>query len=183
MYEFKIPNSEFQILYTARVAQTSATLLAISVFSALLAAHHSQAPDAEDLVVRQYCVGCHNDRGKAGGLSFASFESAHAAEHAAVAERMIRKLRAGMMPPPGARRPDAATLTALAASLENRVDQAALAAPNPGWRPFQRLTRAEYARAIKDLLALDIDAAALLPPDTISAGFDNVADAQAFSPR
>ena len=169
-------------LYTARVAKSSATLLAISVCGALLAAHQSQAPDAEDLVVRQYCVGCHNDRGKAGGLSFASFEPAHAAEHADVAERMIRKLRAGMMPPAGARRPDAATLTALAASLENRIDQAALAAPNPGWRPFQRLTRAEYARAIKDLLALDVDAAALLPPDTISAGFDNVADAQAFSP-
>ena len=95
---------------------------------------------------------------------------------------MIRKLRAGMMPPPGARRPEPAQLHALAEALETRIDTPPPAKPNPGWRPFQRLNRVEYARAVNDLLALDVDVTALLPPDTISQGFDNVADVQAFSP-
>ena len=95
---------------------------------------------------------------------------------------MIRKLRAGMMPPSGARRPEAEVLTAMAAALETRMDQAAALKPNPGSRPFQRLNRAEYAAAVKDLLNVDVDVTAYLPPDTISHGFDNVADAQSFSP-
>src|SRR5205085_1836849 len=101
---------------------------------------------------------------------------------APLGEKMIRKLRAGMMPPPGARRPDEASLRALADAIETRIDRAAAAKPNPGWRPFQRLNRAEYARAVRDLLALDVDTEALLPPDTVSQSFDNVADAQVFSP-
>ena len=95
---------------------------------------------------------------------------------------MIRKLRAGMMPPPGARRPDAATIAAFVDALETRMDAAAALNPNPGWRPFQRLNRAEYARAVRDLLGIDVDVNAFLPPDTISRGFDNVADVQSFSP-
>ena len=87
-----------------------------------------------------------------------------------------------MMPPPGAKRPDEATLTRFATSLETRIDAAAALQPNPGRRPFQRLNRAEYARAVRDLLGLDVDVTALLPPDTISHGFDNIADVQAFSP-
>jgi hypothetical protein len=95
---------------------------------------------------------------------------------------MIRRLRAGMMPPPGARRPEAKTITALIDGLEGRIDRAAATAPNPGARSFQRLNRAEYARAIRDMLALDVDVTGLLPADTISSGFDNVADVQVFSP-
>jgi hypothetical protein len=95
---------------------------------------------------------------------------------------MIRKLRAGMMPPPGARRPDEAALGTLADTLETRIDARAAGRPSPGWRPFQRLNRAEYAHAVKDLLDVDVDVTAFLPPDSISAGFDNVADSQAFSP-
>ncbi|MBI1875057.1 MAG: DUF1592 domain-containing protein [Acidobacteria bacterium] len=95
---------------------------------------------------------------------------------------MIRKLLAGMMPPPGARRPETAALVALAGALEERIDAAAALHPNPGWRPFQRLNRVEYARAVRELLAIDVDVEAFLPPDTISHGFDNVADAQTFSP-
>src|SRR4029077_18897446 len=98
-----------------------------------------------------------------------------AAQHADVAEKMIRKLRAGMMPPPGARRPDAATLVALAETLETRIDKAAAATPNPGRRSFQRLNRVEYARAIKDLLALEIDVNELLAHDSITQGFDHSA--------
>ena len=138
--------------------------------------------DRGTAVVKQYCVVCHSERGKAGGLSLASFDVNAAADEAPTSEKMIRKLRAGMMPPPGARRPDDTSLRALAEALETRIDRAAAAHPNPGWRPFQRLNRAEYARAVRDLVALDVDTDALLPPDTVSQSFDNVADAQAFSP-
>ena len=105
------------------------------------------------------------------------FDAAQAVEHAAVAEKIIRKLRAGMMPPPGAQAPGRADARARSpTALESRMDAAARCNPNPGWRPFQRLNRAEYARAVKDLLGLDVDVTAFLPPDTISDGFDNVAD-------
>src|SRR5262249_47723346 len=84
--------------------------------------------------------------------------------------------------PPAAKRPDNATLTAFVAALETRLDEAAAKNPNPGRRPFQRMNRAEYARAIHDLLDLDVDVNAFLPTDTISHSFDNIADVQAFSP-
>jgi hypothetical protein len=138
--------------------------------------------EAQTALIGQYCTTCHNDKGKAGGLSLASFDAAAVEKNAEVAEKMIRKLRAGMMPPAGAKRPDEAALVALATAIENRVDQAAAVRPNPGRRAFQRLNRAEYARAIQDLLDLDVDVTALLPADTISHGFDNIADTQAFSP-
>jgi hypothetical protein len=150
--------------------------------ASVLVAGQSISPDPQTALVRQYCAGCHSERGKSGGLSLASFDVDTAPQHADIAEKMIRKLRAGMMPPPGARRPDDAMLLALAAALEARVDKAAAAMPNPGRRSFQRLNRVEYARAVKDLLALDIDVNALLPPDSISQGFDNVADSQPLSP-
>jgi mono/diheme cytochrome c family protein len=138
---------------------------------------------AADLaLVKTYCVGCHSDRGKAGGLSLAAFDPARAAEAPEIAEKLVRKLNAGMMPPVGMKRPDPATLATFVRGLEGRLDQAAAAHPNPGWRPFQRLTRVEYASAVKGLLDLDIDATLYLPPDTNSHGFDNVADAQSFSP-
>src|SRR5689334_7884736 len=137
----------------------------------------------QNALVKQYCTGCHSDRGKAGQLTLASFDASKAAdaEHLVTTEKMIRKLRAGMMPPATARRPEPDQITALAAALETRVDRAAALNPNPGSRPFQRLNRAEYGRAVKDLLNIDVDVAGLLPADTISNGFDNVADSQAFS--
>ena len=138
--------------------------------------------EAQNQLVAQYCVGCHSDKGKAGGLTLAGFDAAKLTDHADVGEKMIRKLRAGMMPPPAARRPDADAITALVDSFETRIDAAAAMNPNPGWRPFQRLNRAEYARAVHDLLGIDVDVTAFLPPDTISGGFDNVADVQSFSP-
>src|SRR5687767_3319954 len=146
----------------------------------------ARSAKAEDYngLVKRYCVGCHNDRNKdrAGSLTLASFDIAKAGEHADVAERMIRKLRASMMPPPGAARPDDATYQQFIVSLENTVDAHARANPNPGGRPFQRLNRPEYARAIKELLAIDVDSSEWLPNDTMSANFDNIADEQALSP-
>src|SRR5207237_5834276 len=102
-------------------------------------------------------------------------------EHPVVAEKMIRKLRAGQMPPPGSRRPDEASLARLAGALEAQADARAADAP-PGRRTFQRLNRAEYARSVHDLLALDVDAGSYLPLDSKSANFDNIADAQLLSP-
>ncbi len=133
-------------------------------------------------LITTYCATCHSDRAKAGGLSLASFNAMRAQEQPQVVEKIIRKLRAGMMPPAGARRPDAATMASLTTALESRMDEHASINPNPGWRPFQRLNRAEYTRAVKDLLGIEVDIAAFLPPDTLSAGFDNVADVQGLSP-
>jgi mono/diheme cytochrome c family protein len=138
--------------------------------------------DAQNELVKQYCASCHSERMKAGGLSLASFDASKVVDHADVAEKMIRKLRAGMMPPPQARRPDATAIKAFYETLETTIDTAAAIHPNPGWRPFQRLNRAEYQRAVRDLLGIDVDVTAYLPPDTVSTGFDNVADEQNFSP-
>ncbi len=142
------------------------------------------ATDESDpqLVVQRVCVGCHNDRSRSGNLSLEHFDVASAGTNAEVAEKMIRKLRAGMMPPPGARRPADEALTGLAQKLETVVDEAASRDPNPGGRTFQRLNRPEYERAIRDLLALDVHAKNWLPPDQMSANFDNMADAQTLSP-
>ena len=137
---------------------------------------------AQAETVKQFCTGCHNDRAKAGELSLAGWDVTRATADRALTEKMIHKLRAGMMPPIGARRPAADTVTQLVAALEARMDAAAAADPDPGWRPFPRLNRAEYAREIRALLDLDVDVTAFLPADTISDGFDNVADVQTFSP-
>ena len=133
-------------------------------------------------VIQAYCVRCHNDRTLRGNLSLERFDTETAHENAEVAERVIRKLRAAMMPPPGARRPAGDTLAALAEALERVVDAAAAANPMPGGRTFQRLNRAEYDRSIHELLALDVDAGRYLPLDTKSANFDNIADVQLLSP-
>lgn len=133
-------------------------------------------------VVRRVCATCHNDEQKLGNLSLATFDVLAAPQTPDIAEKIIVKLRAGMMPPPGAPHPGGDTLTALVETLENIMDEAAAAAPNPGARPFQRLNRAEYAASVKDLLGLVIDAGSFLPLDTKSANFDNIADVQLPSP-
>ena len=144
----------------------------------------AQAPPTTDpnQVVRRTCTTCHNDQSLRGNLSLEHFDVTAAFDDAAVAERMVRKLRAGMMPPPGARRPDGDTLLTLVEALEHNLDAGAAIAPDPGGRTFQRLNRAEYARAIEALLALDVDAGDWLPLDQMSANFDNIADAQTLSP-
>jgi hypothetical protein len=134
--------------------------------------------EALTIVVRQTCGACHNARTKAGNLLLQEFDVATAALNAEVSEKMIAKLRAGMMPPPGRKRPGGDTLTALAETLERLVDRAAALKPEPGTRAFQRLNRAEYERSIRDLLTLQVDAGKWLPLDTKSANFDNIADAQ-----
>ena len=172
----------------AATAQAPAATLAASRTAAAPrpAVAHSVDPTltavTQTELVATYCATCHSERAKAGGLSLSNWSAMKAQEQPQVVEKMIRKLRAGMMPPAGARRPDEATITALTAALESRMDEHASINPNPGWRPFQRLNRAEYTRAVKALLGIDVDIAAFLPPDTLSAGFDNVADVQGLSP-
>jgi hypothetical protein len=139
--------------------------------------------DAQNALVGDYCVMCHSDAAMTAGFSLESFDVGRAEEKAALAEKMIRKLRAGMMPPSFAPQPDdPAQIADLARTLEERIDEVAARNPNPGQRTFQRLNRAEYARSIQELLGLDVDVSAFLPPDTISHGFDNVADVQTMSP-
>ncbi len=139
-------------------------------------------PDSLTAVVKQYCVVCHNDVMLTGNLTLSDFDVARAPELAPTAEKMIVKLRAGMMPLPGAPRPAPDTLLALVETLETLIDEAASKAPNPGHRTFQRLNRAEYSASIRDLLRLEVDAGAYLPLDTKSANFDNIADVQLLSP-
>ncbi|MDP2578246.1 MAG: DUF1592 domain-containing protein [Candidatus Palauibacterales bacterium] len=133
-------------------------------------------------VVRQYCERCHNDSMLLGNMSLEHFDVAAPEDNAELAEKMIRKLRTGMMPPPGAPRPAGDTLVTLVEALERRIDVVAADNPNPGGRTFQRLNRAEYAASVRDLLGLDVDAGAFLPLDTKSENFDNIADVQLLSP-
>ncbi len=151
----------------------------------LPAAATSDAPDIPHEVltgvVRQYCVRCHNDQALRGNLSLEAFEVEEVAERAETGEKMINKLRAGMMPPPGARRPSSDTLLALVETLEGIIDEASARDPDPGFRTFQRLNRTEYANAIEDLLGLKVDAGQWLPLDSYLANFDNMAVAQTLS--
>jgi hypothetical protein len=130
----------------------------------------------------QYCVTCHNQRAKTAGLELDTPDLTQIPGHAELWEKVVQKLRTGMMPPPGARRPDAATYNATATWLEATLDQAASAHPYAGRPVLHRLNRSEYANAIRDLLDLDVDASALLPPDDSAFGFDNISDVLGVSP-
>jgi mono/diheme cytochrome c family protein len=136
----------------------------------------------DQALVDQYCLTCHNDRAKTGNLSLTGLDVSQPGDQAETWEKVARKVRAGLMPPSGMPRPDRAALDAFAARLETGLDRAAVAHPNPGSSALHRLNRTEYANAIRDLLALDIDEATLLPADDSSEGFDNIADALRVSP-
>jgi cytochrome c5 len=139
-------------------------------------------PVSQREVIEEYCLRCHDADHEKGGLILEKFDPARAEQKPEIAEKMIRKLRAGLMPPAGADRPEPSMLTAFAASLEARLDQTAAVRPNPGRRTFQRLNRAEYARSIRDLLGLDVEVSTFLPLDSVSHNFDNIADVQTLSP-
>jgi hypothetical protein len=133
-------------------------------------------------VVDKYCVTCHNQRLKTSGLALDTAELSDVAAHPEVWEKVIRKVGAGMMPPAGVPRPDDAAKRALISRLEGVLDNAAKARPNPGRPLVHRLNRAEYANAIRDLLAVELDVSSMLPPDDSSGGFDNNADVLGLSP-
>ena len=131
-------------------------------------------------VVKTYCGSCHSERTKKGNLVLATYSVDNAAKDAVVTEKMIRKLRAEMMPPPGSKRPKGDTLLALVEALESNMDHAGPI--NPGNRTFQRMNRPEYERVVKDLLKVEVNAGDFLPLDTKSANFDNISDVQSLSP-
>jgi hypothetical protein len=155
-------------------------LLFVAVSLWLPAAAPPASPYRE--VVDKYCATCHNQRLKTAGLMLDRMDLAKVPSDADVWEKVVRKLRAGAMPPPGAQRPDQATYHSLISWLETELDRAAEAKPNPGRPVLHRLNRTEYANAIRDLLALDVDAASLLPPDDSAYGFDNISDVLGVSP-
>ena len=137
----------------------------------------------EQALVSRYCVTCHNDRSKTGGLSLEKLDVSNIGAHAEVWEKVVQKLHGHLMPPPGRPKPDQTALDGLTAYLETSLDRAAGENANPGrTEALHRLNRAEYRNAVRDLLALDIDVSAMLPADDISYGFDNIAGVQRMSP-
>ena len=166
-------------------------ILLASLVAFVLAAWASVAGQQKDVVSgvsgtdvvsgvsRTYCETCHNDRLKTGGLSLQGLSIDGNAE---TWEKVIRKVRAGMMPPAGAKRPEQAALDAFAGSIETTIDRAAAATPTPGRAPLHRMNRVEYENAIRDLLSLEVDSSTLLPADDSSHGFDNIADVLGVSP-
>lgn len=133
-------------------------------------------------VIDQYCVGCHNDKTKTANFSLEKADTATAGDHPEVWERVIRKMRAGMMPPAGLPRPGLATYNGVRDWLEAEIDRKAAQHPNPGSVVLHRLNRTEYRNAVRDLLDLEIDVNSMLPPDDSARGFDNIAGSLTISP-
>src|SRR5262245_13708311 len=145
----------------------------------------AQAVSASRTLLDRYCLTCHTQKSKERGIVPIALDGIDVSNISAdpeVWEKVIRKMRAGLMPPPGSPRPDPEAADKMVSSLEAQLDHAAEIRPDPGRPLVHRLNRTEYANAIRDLLELDIDAASLLPPDDSAYGFDNVADALGFSP-
>lgn len=149
------------------------------ILSTAAAAQNPESTGDLRAVIGEYCVTCHNFEDYAGGLDLDSLLSDAIPEHAEDWEKAIRKLRAGMMPPPGEPRPAWNDYLALTEWLEAEIDTAAPL--NPGSKMLHRLNRTEYANAVGDLLALEIDPTSMLPPDTMARGFDNIAGSLAIS--
>jgi hypothetical protein len=142
-----------------------------------------QEPPLPRAVFDQYCVTCHNQKTRTAGVDLQTLDVTKLSANAELAEKIIAKIRAGSMPPPGVPRPDPETYRRMAASLEGEMDRAWAANPNPGRiGAVHRLNRAEYNNAIRDLLALDLDVKPLLPgDDTADGSFDNFADTLSIS--
>jgi len=153
---------------------------AFSLFIALGAS--AQTPSSDRALLDKYCVTCHNQKAKTAGLMLDKMDVDHPPQAAEVWEKVIRKLKGGMMPPQGMARPDEATRDGFIASLQGALDREAAARPNPGPASLHRLNRTEYGNVIRDLLDLDVDVSALLPADDEANGFDNIADVLKVSP-
>jgi mono/diheme cytochrome c family protein len=184
---YKVASTRYKapslVAFVALIVAVSTTASShATVAAAQVPAVQSSAPIAPRALLDTYCVTCHNQRTKTAGLMFDTMDLAKLPEHGDVWEKTVRKLRGGMMPPPGVRRPDQASVDSMVSWLERSLDEAAAAHPNPGRVALHRLNRAEYAAAIEDLLGIKIDPAALLPKDDEAEGFDNVASVLTVSP-
>jgi cytochrome c551/c552 len=157
------------------MAMVTRNQLALVVASGLALAGASPAKEPASAVVGQFCVACHDGAAPKGGLDLAAVAAEPVARHSDVWEKVVRRLRAGQMPPAGRKRPDEDAYASVLVELETALDKAAIERPTPGRTDaLRRLTRTEYQNAIRDLLAVEIDASTLLPPDEASHGFDNV---------
>ena len=163
--------------------RTVAGGIALALLAAVTAvAGQSAGPTDHRAVLDAYCVTCHSDRLRTAGLSLQTLDVARPADAPDTWEKVIGKLRTGTMPPAGMPRPATTTVAALTAYLETSLDRLAAERPNPGRPALRRLTRTEYRNAIRDLLAVEIDAASLLPADDSRFGFDNVGSVLTLSP-
>ena len=146
------------------------------------AAPHPSPSAGDRALVGQYCITCHNQKAPTANLMLDKMDLADVPARAETWEKVIQKLRGGTMPPLGLPRPNKTAVDGLIAYLETSLDQAYLAQANPGRVGIHRLNRAEYANAVRDLVALDVDPTALLPADDANYGFDNIADSLSVSP-
>ena len=135
---------------------------------------------SERALLDQYCVTCHNQRLKTAGLTIDKLDLEHVQDHAEIWEKVVRKLRAGMMPPMGLPRPQPPVMESMISFLEKELDRNA--EPNLTPPGIHRLNRTEYTKAIRDVLGLQVDATKFLPPDDSTHGFDNIAGALTLSP-
>ena len=147
-----------------------------------LPSQESPTPSPYRAVLERYCVTCHNERLKTAGLMLDKADVENVTVQAPLWEKVIRKLRSGAMPPAGLPRPEKSTYHSFVTYLETTIDTAAAAKPNPGRPALHRLNRAEYANAVRDLLAVEVNAATLLPADESTAGFNNIAEGLTVSP-
>jgi len=141
-----------------------------------------QASLASRAFLDKYCVTCHNQKLKTADLALDKADLGNIPAASDIWEKVIRKLNAGAMPPAGMPKPDKAATDGFVSSLVSALDQTALEHPNPGHATLHRLNRSEYANAVRDVIAMDVDASSLLPPDDESYGFDNNADVLGVSP-
>jgi len=162
------------------IALVSGAVCALSAITA--AAPKPTEVVRERALLDQYCVTCHNDRTKTSNLSLQNLDLAAVGDRAELWERVVRKLRAGVMPPPGMKRPALEDYEGLRDWLEEELDRRSAGHLNPGSVVLHRLNRTEYAHAVRDLIDLDIDVATLLPPDDSARGFDNIAGSLTISP-
>ena len=164
----------------------AAALISYSSTGALRAQQPAGAvastPGEYQVLINQYCVTCHNQRAKTAGLTFDTMNLAEVGKDAKIWEEAVRKLRGGMMPPPGARQPERTAVKSFVSWLEARLDHAAAEHPSPGRVALHRMNRTEYANAIEEIFGFHVTANALLPEDDISDGFDNIASVLKVSP-
>jgi mono/diheme cytochrome c family protein len=172
-----------------RILLSAAIVFAIAVAPALTSSQQTAAPrpaaskpSGDAAFLQQYCVSCHSTRAKMGGLALEGLDPAAVGGHVELWEKVVRKLRTGLMPPAGAPKPPDTARDAFTVSVESALDRVAARQPDPGAPSLHRLNRAEFTNVVRDLLALDVDVSALLPPDDSAAGFDNIADVLTVSP-
>ena len=161
------------------------TALIVAGVAVSMSAGTPQSAPSQRAFLEKYCLSCHSTSSKEKGLvpiAFDKLDLSRLSKDAEIWERVVRRVEAGVMPPPGAVRPDRTASQGFTSWLTSELDHAAQANPNPGRPLLHRLNRTEYSNAIRDLLNLEIDAAALLPPDDSAYGFDNIADALGLSP-